>query len=125
MTDDTLEPRMAGSDRGNSRVVMPQGRLNHTNADRFEALLGDQCDIAIRSNRHVIIDLSKVDYLSSIILKTVRSHKDLLKAQELRLALCCPTASVREILNIAQFHYVAQLYDTISQAEAAIEEGPG
>ena len=116
------QPRMSGFDTEQIRNIVPGGRFDHNNAKEFEKLLGDQCYIAMGRKLHVIIDLSEIEYLSSIILRAIREQKELLQKQHLKMVLCSPQKTVREILKIAQFNYVAECYDTVADAQAALTE---
>lgn len=101
-------------------VVQPQGRLDHGVSTGFDRDLSAETDTAIDLANHLVIDLGNVTFLSSIILKVIRSQKDRLAERGLRVALCNPTPVVREILSIAKFDFVAELHETVEDASASL-----
>lgn len=101
-------------------VVAAHGRLDHGVSAEFDRGLELETARAIAQSRHLIVDLSDVPFLSSIILKVIRTQKSRLSPHLLKVALCCPSPVVREILNIAKFDFVAELHDSVDEAAMAI-----
>ena len=104
-------------------LVRPVGRLDHSVADDVEQKFRSKTNEAIDKRKHVVVDLGSVNFLSSIILKIIRSQKEALAKHELNIALCNPTPVVREILQIAKFDFVAELHDGAAEASASVCRG--
>lgn len=107
-------------EQGSVLVIKPEGRLDHGMSENFENALENEVRTAISRTRHLVVDLANVNFVSSIILKAIRNQKEALAKHDLRLALCRPSPVVREILQIAQFHFVAGCHDSVISAEAAL-----
>lgn len=116
---ETPKTLLTAASRDDVHVLSLLGRLDHGVSADFDSDMTSQTDQAITNGQNVVIDLSAVTFLSSIILKVIRSQKDRLGRQGLKLALCSPNAVVREILSIARFDFVAGLHDCFEDASAS------
>ncbi len=79
-------------------VLTVTGRLGHSAAGELQRMLAAALDAGCR---HVIVDLTAVDYLSGRALLTLDSTADRLRKGDGELVLCGLTHSVRSTLQIA------------------------
>ena len=102
---------------GDVVVLGPVGRLNNETSPEFQSrLLG----CVGSAGASVLVDLSKVDYMSSAGLRALMTASKQSKATGGRLAVAGLNAVVKEIFAISRFSYVVTVYDTPAQALAAL-----
>ncbi len=94
-------------------LVTPTGKLNAAQADLVETLLMRQLELG---NRWLILDLSDVDYISSVGLKMLVSMWQRIRAQKGDLALAALNPRVREVLEIIGLDLVFTITETADQA---------
>jgi anti-sigma B factor antagonist len=89
------------------------GRIDSTNA----AQLGDALNGQIEAGRHqLVVDLSRVDYISSAGLRELVAALKRVKTVNGDLRLATPSDRVREVLNLAGLDTIFQIFPT--QVEA-------
>ena len=89
------------------------GRIDSTNA----AQLGDALTGQIEAGRHqLVVDLSRVDYISSAGLRELVAALKRVKTVNGDLRLATPSDRVREMLNLAGLDTIFQIFPT--QVEA-------
>ena len=103
---------------GDSTVVCPQGRIDHATADVFSAGLAPYLAQCTAGGPGIVLDMSGVDYISSVGLRALMVAAKQVKAQDGRIAVAALTPMVREVFQISRFHLVFDLYDEV---DAAIE----
>jgi anti-anti-sigma factor len=85
---------------GNVSVICPDGRIDSSTAMELERA----CDERLTSGANrLLLDLGQVDYVSSAGLRVFLVVGKKAQRGGGRLALCCLTPMVREILAIAGF----------------------
>jgi anti-sigma B factor antagonist/stage II sporulation protein AA (anti-sigma F factor antagonist) len=102
--------------RGQILVLTPVGRIDNETSPAFQAkLLG-----AVGANgATVLLDMSKVDYLSSVGLRALMVASKQAKAVDGRMAVASLHPMVKEIFAISRFNYVIQVFDGVDDAVAA------
>ncbi len=98
-------------------VLMPEGRLDSNNAAAAEAevfaLLDD-------GSARVVLDLDRLEYISSAGLRLVLMTAKRLKQVGGKLALCGLKPQVREVFEISGFVSILTVVGSRQEAEAAV-----
>ena len=105
---------------GPARVVAPGGRLDHDTCDSFQADLGAQLDACASDGAALVLDLSRLEYVSSAGLRCLMMAAKQAGARNGRIALASPQPVVAEILQISRFNLVLQVFPTTREALAAV-----
>ena len=102
--------------QGDIVVLCPEGRIdNDTSAtfqDRLLATVG-------ASGASVVLDLAKVDYISSAGLRALMMASKQAKATKGRIGVAALGPVVKEIFAISRFSYVVPVFETTAAAAAA------
>ena len=107
---------------GGSIVVRPQGRIDHATADAFSAALAAQVAQCASGGPGIVLDMSGVDYISSVGLRALMVAAKQVKAQDGRIAVAALTPMVREVFQISRFHLVFNLFDEVDAAVASLQK---
>jgi len=100
-------------------VVLPRGRIDHATAEQFKAALA--LHLAPGAARDpLVIDLTGVEYISSVGLRVLMLASKQAKAQGCALAVCGLQPVVREIFEISRFNLVLQVFPSLREALAAL-----
>jgi stage II sporulation protein AA (anti-sigma F factor antagonist) len=98
-------------------VLKPEGRLDSNNVGAAEtevfALLG-------QGYRHVVVDLSGLDYISSAGLRLILVAAKRLSMSSGKLALCAMKPNIREVFEISGFVSILTVVGSRQEAEAAV-----
>ena len=100
-------------------VVFPQGRIDHATAEQFKAALVPHL-VGADGRDRVVIDLTGVEYISSVGLRVLMLASKQAKAQDCALAVCALQPVVREIFEISRFNLVLQVFPSLREALAAL-----
>jgi anti-anti-sigma regulatory factor len=73
-------------------------------------------------NGALLLDLSKVTYISSVGLRVVMMAAKHLRARKARIAAAALQPIVREIFEIARFNHVVELFESMDDALRALSE---
>ena len=103
-------------------VVAPKGRLDHASAEAFQLALEPILVAAAGLNGAVVLDLSALDYVSSVGLRVVMMAAKHLKARKARIAAVSLQPVVQEIFKIARFNHVVELYPSLPEALQQLSE---
>ncbi|MBV7485180.1 STAS domain-containing protein [Bordetella sp. BOR01] len=98
---------------GDVLLVSPEGQINSANAAGIEADLLTHVD---KGERKVVLDLARLDYISSAGLRVVLVVAKRLKQAGGALALCSMQPQVREVFDISGFLAILTVTDTPQQA---------
>lgn len=95
-------------------VVMATGRVDAYTSPKLEAAL----DAILHAGRfHIVFDMSSVEYISSIGLRTlIEAYKDCKRYQRGRMVLAGPRPFVRQTLALAGLNTFLDVYDTVVEA---------
>jgi anti-sigma B factor antagonist len=107
---------------GSSIVVRPQGRVDHATADAFSAALATHVAQCTDAGPGLVLDMSGVDYISSVGLRALMVAAKQVKAQGGRIAVAALTPMVREVFQISRFHLVFDLFDGVDAALASVQK---
>jgi anti-anti-sigma factor len=94
---------------GNVNIVCVEGRIDSSTAVELERACDEQL---ARGGNRLLFDLARVDYVSSAGLRVFLVVGKKAQRAGGRLALCCLTPLVREILAIAGFDRILTTADT-------------
>ncbi len=101
-------------------VVAPAGRLDHTVAEDFERSLMPLLDSAAGGDAGLVLDFSRVDYISSVGLRVLMIAGKAARARGARIAVAGLRPVVQEIFAISRFNGVVEMHPTVAAALAAI-----
>jgi anti-sigma B factor antagonist len=106
------------STRGSAKIIAPAGRIDHASADMFQAALSPHLVQCHAGEAPLIIDMSGVEYISSVGLRVLMVAAKQAKAQNGRIAIAALTPMVREVFEISRFNLVFDLFDSVDAALA-------
>ena len=108
--------RVAEERDGDVLILLPIGRVDSTNAHLFEAFvmqrIGD-------GERHLVVDLSRLDFISSSGLRVLLLAAKALEADNQTFVLCAMKSHIREIFRINGFDRILQMEKSRASAIAA------
>ena len=107
---------MQCTSKGNSLIVSLVGRLDAATAPVFDRKF--QEDVISSGGKHVVLDLSKLVYISSLGLASVLTGAKAINQQGGEFVLCGLGGMVREVFQMTGPATVFKVFNT---AEAAIE----
>ncbi|MFI4987597.1 MAG: STAS domain-containing protein [Alphaproteobacteria bacterium] len=107
--------------QGSVLVLSPVGRIDNDTSPVFQSTL--LADVAV-PGAAVLVDLAKVEYMSSAGLRALMMGARQSKASQGRLAVAGLQPVVKEIFAISRFSYVVQVFETPGEAMRALE-APG
>jgi anti-anti-sigma factor len=110
---------LTASSKDGSAIVAPSGRIDHASADAFAAALQPHVERCKAGEPPLVIDMSGVDYISSVGLRVLMVAAKQAEAQAGRIAIAGLTPMVREVFEISRFDMVFRIFDNVEQALAA------
>ncbi len=102
--------------RDGSMIVGPRGPIDHQNADRFEAKLIPAVTEAAAVGVQLIIDLERVNYMSSVGLRVVVRADKAAKREGVSLAVANLNQTMREIFQISRFDKIIRVHGSLEEA---------
>lgn len=97
-------------------VVDMSGRLDsHSSGDAGDRIV----EIAQGEARRVLLNLEKLDYVTSAGLRVILRGAKLLEGKRGELKICNAREAVRNVLETSGFHSLIKVYDTEKDAFAA------
>ena len=103
---------------GHTEILKPMGRIDQNSAPAFQERLLAALEKAPQSS--VALDMSGVDFLSSIGLRALMVAHKHCQANGSRLALFALTPVVREVFSISRFDTVLRCFDERAPALASL-----
>jgi len=103
--------------QGDVVVLGPAGRINNDSSPEFQNRL---LECVGSAGTAVLVDLSRVEYISSAGLRALMMASKQSKATNGRLAVAGLNPVVKEIFNISRFAYVVTVYETPAEALEAL-----
>ncbi|MGH8637799.1 MAG: STAS domain-containing protein [Burkholderiales bacterium] len=100
-------------------VVAPAGRIDHASAEAFATALQPHLDRCRAGAEALIVDLSGVDYISSVGLRALMVAAKQAEAQAGRIAIAALSPMVREVFEISRFDMVFRIYRSLDDALAS------
>jgi len=107
---------------GNIIVASPSGRIDHATADPFSQALGTHVAQCAAGGPAIVLDMSGVDYISSVGLRALMVAAKQVKTQGGRIAVAALTPMVREVFQISRFHLVFDLFDEVDAALDSLQK---
>jgi anti-sigma B factor antagonist len=90
-------------------LIKIEGRVDSSTAGQLGSILNDQIGKGLLN---VVVDLEKVDYMSSGGLRELVAALKRVKKDGGDLRLCAPSDRVREVLELAGLDSLFQVFDT-------------
>jgi anti-anti-sigma factor len=101
-------------------ALFPEGRLDHATAEGFKAALQPHLAGCTGGGDRVALDLSGLEYISSVGLRVLMLASKQVKAQGGRIAVAGLQPVVREIFEISRFTLVLEVFPTLRDALARL-----
>jgi anti-anti-sigma factor len=98
---------------GDVVVAAPAGRIDHANAESLTAALAPLLESAAGASPSLLLDFSRVDYISSVGLRVLMMAAKTLRAQQRKLGVAAPQPLVREIFEISRFNLILDLSPSV------------
>jgi anti-sigma B factor antagonist len=92
---------------GYTLVMTPEGRLDAQSAQPFQERILRRIQ---EGEKAILLDFSKIDYISSAGLRALLTAAKRLKESGGRLAICLLTDQVREVFKISGFDAVVEIH---------------
>jgi len=97
-------------------VAIPVGQIDHPNAGLLEQGLAPILDAADLPMTGLVLDFSRVDYISSMGLRVLLMAAKQLRARNARIAVAALQPVVAEIFGIARFNHVLEVFPDVRAA---------
>jgi anti-anti-sigma factor len=101
-------------------VLAPAGRIDHQNAEAFRTALSPHLEACTADKDRVVIDLSRLDYISSAGLRVFMLAAKQTKTQQGTLVVAGFQPLIGEIFTIARFDLVLQMFPSVREALARV-----
>ncbi|MXY24778.1 MAG: STAS domain-containing protein [Acidobacteria bacterium] len=108
--------KMSEERDGDVLVLLPVGRVDGTNDYLFESLVMQRIGDA---EGHVIVDFSRLDFISSAGLRVLLLAAKTLEAERRTFVLCAMKSHIREIFRINGFDRIIPMEESRASAVAA------
>jgi anti-sigma B factor antagonist len=100
-------------------VAAPVGQIDHPNAERLKQALAPILDATVLAKGALVLDFSRVSYISSMGLRILLMAAKQLRAHDARIAVAALQPVVTEIFDIARFNHVLEVFPSV---RAALEQ---
>jgi anti-anti-sigma factor len=101
-------------------VVAVKGRIDYMNAEEFKAALLPSLEKCAAGGDQVVLDLSRLEYVSSAGLRVLMIAAKDVRARKGRLVAVALQPVVREIFEISRFNLVLKVFATLREALTAV-----
>jgi anti-anti-sigma factor len=101
-------------------VLSPTGRLDHDNCETFREELAPHLERSAKDAMSIVLDLSRLEYVSSAGLRCFMLAAKQAKAQNSRIVIAAMQPVVAEIFQIARFNLVFEAYPKVRDALSAL-----
>jgi anti-sigma B factor antagonist len=101
---------------GDALVLTPAGRIDNSTTDRLKSDLDSRVANCRKGGERVVLDFSKVDYISSVGLRVLMLAAKKVREQEGTIVVADLQPVVREIFEISRFNLVFQCFGTVREA---------
>ena len=110
-----MDVELAEERSGDVLILLPVGRVDSVNARMFESAVMERIGAG---ERHLVIDFSRLDFMSSSGLRVVLLAAKALKAAQGTLVLCRMKDHVHEVFRISGFDQIIPIKQTRNSALA-------
>jgi anti-anti-sigma factor len=97
-------------------VLIPVGRIDNSTTDGLRSDLNAYVAICREGGDRLVLDFSKVDYISSVGLRVLMLAAKKVREQEGSIVVAALQPVVREIFEISRFNLVFQCFGTVREA---------
>jgi anti-anti-sigma factor len=97
-------------------MAVPVGQIDHPNAGRLEQALAPILDPTDLQMNGLVLDFSRVEYISSMGLRVLLIAAKQLRARNARIAVAALQPVVAEIFGIARFNHVLEVFPDVRAA---------
>src|SRR5687768_6373328 len=104
----------------NAVVLQVIGRLDQDTCDGFRTDLMKHVEAAARDGGAIVLDLAKMEYVSSAGLRCFMLASRQAKSQQGRIFVAALQPMVQEIFQISHFNLVFQVFPTVREAVGAV-----
>lgn len=104
----------------NAVVLQVSGRLDQDTCDGFRTDLMQHVEAAARDGGAIVLDLSKLEYVSSAGLRCFMLASRQAKSQQGKIFVAALQPMVHEIFEISHFNLVFQVFPTVREALGAV-----
>src|SRR5262245_40881090 len=101
---------------GDTLVLTPVGRIDNSTTDGLKSGLDAYIATCRKDGDHLVLDFSKVDYISSVGLRVMMLAAKKVREQEGSIVVAALQPVVREIFEISRFNLVFQCFGTVREA---------
>lgn len=99
-------------------VATPTGKIDHPNAEALREALAPVLAAAIADKHALVLDFSRVEYISSMGLRVLLMAAKQLRAAGARIAVASLQPVAAEIFAIARFNHVLEIFPDVRTALA-------
>ena len=103
--------------KNNITLIALKGTLDIKGVDQIEIKFAGYCS---GENAHILVDMSGVDYLSSIGIRLFVKNAKSLRSRNGKMVLLSPTANVLNILETIDIPAIIPVYSSFESAEAVL-----
>ena len=104
-------------------VVEPAGRIDIAAGPAFERAVLSLADPSVGARAGLVFDLQRVEYIGSLGLRVFIIAAKELRARGARIAVAGMQPVVAEILAVARFENVVEIFSTVDAALSALTAG--
>jgi anti-anti-sigma factor len=101
-------------------VVAPVGPIDHAGSTRLQPELAPLIEEAAKARSALVMDFSEVGYISSMGLRMLMIAAKELRSRGARIVVAAMQPVVAEILDIARFGLVVEVFPSVRAALAAV-----
>jgi anti-sigma B factor antagonist len=101
---------------GDALVLTPVGRIDNSTTDALRAELDAHVATCVKGGERLVLDFSKVDYISSVGLRVLMLAAKKAREQDGTIVVAALQPVVREIFEISRFNLVFQCFGTVREA---------
>jgi anti-sigma B factor antagonist len=99
-------------------VLSPEGRIDHGNSEDFRRSFAPFIDRCRSEGKRMVLDLGRVDYISSAGLRCFMLAEKHAKSQGGTIVVAAMQPVVKEIFEISRFTLVFETFATVREALA-------
>jgi len=97
-------------------VAEAVGRIDYTNADDFKSALWQALEQNRGERGPVVIDFSRVDYISSVGLRVLMLAAKEMNGGKRKITIAAASPVVSEIIAISRFHLILAVFASVREA---------
>ncbi len=106
---------------GAQLVLKTRGRMDNKTASEFNDKIERIIEVG---EKHIVVDLSRLEYISSAGLRAILTAGMRMRAVEGALVFCCMTGMVKEVLDVAGFDAMFPTFPTLNEALQGASSSP-